>query len=75
MTDPMRANGKHPFSYQAPTPNQVVTIKDLRDGFWSLYERIVKDVYPSRERSLALTKLEEANMWVNKAIVFSDDTN
>lgn len=34
----------------------------------AIAENIEEDLLSSRERSIALTKLEEAAMWINKAI-------
>lgn len=62
---------KHPFEYQRPTPEQVEKINELREGCKTLYELI--DTLPnSRCKTLAITKLEEVSMWVNKAIVFEE---
>ena len=35
----------------------------------------IGEINNSRERSLALTKLEEAVMWANKALAYAEDTN
>jgi hypothetical protein len=37
-----------------------------------VYQNLMKHCPHSRERSLAITKLEEALMWANKAIVFEE---
>lgn len=72
MADPVRAGGKHPFEYQAPTPEQTEAIKAVRATLKDAYEVILTRVPVSRERSLAITKLEECSMWANKAIVFEE---
>lgn len=61
---------KNPFEFQKATEEQSVKIqenmglcKDLHAFFLTLPK--------SRETSLAITKLEEAAMWANKAIVFN----
>ena len=60
---------KHPFEYQAPTPEMVEQITLVRERCKQLYELLT--LLPnSRERSVAITKLEEVSMWANKAIVF-----
>lgn len=62
---------KHPFEYQRPTPEQVQQIETVREALKQVHDTIVGTLPPSRERSLAITKLEETSMWANKAIVFS----
>ena len=41
----------------------------IRANFADTYDQVCMAVHPSPERSLALTKLEEACMWAIKAIV------
>jgi len=56
------------FTYHAPTPEDVAlhehvreTVREVANGF--------NEVLPeSREKSLAMTHLEEAVMWANAAI-------
>lgn len=71
MADPIRAAGKHPFEYQAPTPAQVEQIRVVREAMKALHDLILDTIPSSRERSVAITKLEEVSMWANKAIVFA----
>ena len=61
---------KNPFDYQKPTDDQVERITAIRELCKSLHAALWNKVAVSRERSLALTKLEEVSMWANKAIVF-----
>ena len=61
---------KHPFEYQPPTPEMVGQITEVRECCKVLYEALCK-LPNSRERSLAITKLEEVSMWANKSIVFA----
>ena len=35
----------------------------------------IGEIKSSRERSLALTKLEESVMWANKALAYAEDDN
>lgn len=56
------------FTYQAPKPGQPELYKELRDQAKELGLTFVNKVPNSRERSLAITRLEEAVMWANKAI-------
>lgn len=51
-----------------PTDAQLAYQAGLRDIFAGLAGQINADVADSREKSLALTKLEEALMWTGKAI-------
>lgn len=62
---------KHPFEYQKPTDAHVAKITEVREACKGLYE-ILMTLPNSRERSLAITKLEETSMWANKGIVFHD---
>lgn len=42
-------------------------LAELRSAAKAYYDRVAQ-LAPSRERSLALTKIEEASMWVSKSI-------
>lgn len=56
------------FVYHAPTANQPARYERLRAEARSLARTIVGLVPDGRERSLAITKLEEVVMWANAAI-------
>ncbi len=56
------------FTYHPPRPGQPETYQLIRDRAHALALDITEHAPPSRERSLALTKLEEAVMWANAAI-------
>lgn len=56
------------FTYHAPKEDQVGRYFALRAAARDLAYQIVELTPPSREQSLALTKLEEAVMWANAAI-------
>jgi hypothetical protein len=56
------------FTYHAPHGDQPTRYVLIRDSAKSLAELFVTNAPPSRELSLALTKLEEAVMWANAAI-------
>lgn len=43
-------------------------MQNLRERFSEMYDYIEKELMNSREKELALTKLEEAQFWVAKAI-------
>ena len=61
------------FQSKVPTDKQKSTMDIYRNSFLQLAEEIMEDVPDCRERSLALTKLEEASMWLNKAIVNNEN--
>jgi len=56
------------FSYHQPFGDQPERYVELRSMARSFAEMITNLVPVSRERSLALTKLEEAVMWANAGI-------
>ena len=56
------------YCYHAPRPDQVERYTDLRQRAHALAVAIAGHCPPSRERSAALTKLEEAVMHANAAI-------
>ena len=68
MTDEERARLRKDFTYHAPLPNQIPRYEEIRDYARTFASTLLKDCPPSRERSLALTALEEAVMWVNASI-------
>jgi hypothetical protein len=59
------------LQYVKSTEEQLVVMQSFRDK----YESLLKDLQgleKSRGLSLAITKLEESAMWVNKAITKND---
>lgn len=56
------------FTYHAPTDAQKVTYELIRNEAKNLAGTILQECPQSRERSLAMTKVEEAVMWANSAI-------
>lgn len=44
------------------------TVDEYLRRFEALEKLILERAPPSRQRSLALTKLEEANLWLNEAL-------
>lgn len=52
-----------------PNPERIERIESLRASAKSLARSIIMTCEPSRERSLALTHLEEVTMWAVKAII------
>lgn len=57
------------FSYDAVTEAQAQAIDLLRTRFTELELAINALVPAGRRRSIALTRLEDAGLWTNKAIV------
>lgn len=56
------------FGYKKPGPEQIAAMDKLgKDILWPA-SQIDYDVPDSREKSLALTHLEEVRHWVNQAI-------
>lgn len=53
----------------SPSPGQVTRIENVRQWAYELAQGIIESQPPSRERSLALTHLEDAVMWAVKGIV------
>lgn len=68
---PELGTAKNPFEYVAPTPESVEKIKKLREYCHGLNEMLLELVPNCRERSVAITRLEELSMWANKAVVFT----
>ena len=56
------------FTYHPPFGDQSHRYEEIRKLGFSFATFLVDDCPPSRELSLALTKLEEAVMWANAAI-------
>ena len=56
------------FTYHAPFGNQPERYEELRERGKFLARMMLNLCPPSRELSLALTKLEEAIMWANASI-------
>lgn len=56
------------FTYHAPKGNQPEKYVEIRQKAMYFAGIITSDCPPSRERSLAITKLEEAVFWANASI-------
>lgn len=57
------------FEYVKPTDEQKALMQVFRTMYQVLYDQAdIAIDKPSRAKSLALTKLEESAMWINKAI-------
>lgn len=56
------------FEYHSPKEGQPQKYEELRRSAKVFAGYVLKDCPESRERSLALTKIEEAVMWANASI-------
>jgi len=56
------------FTYHSPKDNQPDRYGAIRNTARNLAVLILYDCPPSRERAVALTKLEEVSMWANASI-------
>jgi hypothetical protein len=56
------------FSYHAPQPGQAEKYENIREACRKTAFVVVKLCPESREREVALTKLDEVSMWANAAI-------
>lgn len=63
---------KHPFDYHSPSPKQVEEIAAFRLACKACHETCLK-LPAGREKSLAITNLEQVSMWGNKAIILADE--
>lgn len=59
------------LQYVKPTEEQLEVMQNFRDKYEALFNEL-KELPSSRGMSLALTKLEESAMWLNKAITKND---
>jgi hypothetical protein len=61
-----------PFQYRKATPKQTTEIHKAFAAFAELHKTLLT-IPESRERSLAITNLEQSSMWANKAIAFHSE--
>lgn len=59
----------NPFDHVVLSQSQKDEITSLRLAFGTVYATLLT-LPSSRERALAITKLEEAAMWANKGVAF-----
>ena len=62
------------LQYVKPTEEQVEIMQVFRDKYEALLKDITENTLINKGRglSLAITKLEESAMWINKAITNND---
>jgi hypothetical protein len=68
MNEDQRQRIEHNFTYHAPKPGQPERYQAIREKCKELALLIAESTQPSREQSLALTKLEECSFWTNAGI-------
>jgi len=56
------------FTYHAPKDGQAERYQVIRNKMKDIATHILSDCPDSREKSLALTKLEECTFWANASI-------
>ncbi len=56
------------FTYHAPKEGQAEMYKEIRDQAHDLAQKLNVSCPASREKSLAITKLEEVVFWANASI-------
>jgi len=66
--DKTHAQIENNFTYHAPKHEQIEWYREIRDQGKILAQLVQARCPPSRERSLAFTKIEEAVMWANASI-------
>lgn len=64
----------NPFDQRTVTGEQALQMQRIRDAMHRAFAVVIDNAVNCRERSLALTKLEEASMWANKAITHGKET-
>lgn len=57
------------FEYHAPTPEQVASMKRIREAAKALAFVIEAECPPSADRTAAMRQLQDANMTANRSIV------
>lgn len=60
------------FTYHPPKGNQAERYENLREKAKS-FASLINDLCPeSREKSIAITKIQEASMWANASIAINE---
>jgi hypothetical protein len=60
------------YAYHKPSEAGIEKIRVLREAFSQLHDLIESTAPVSRERAVALTKLETTAMWAIKSVVCND---
>ncbi len=60
------------FTHHPPVGDQAARYQLLRKSALVFARQVVKNTSPSREQSLAITKIQEASMFANAAIAINE---
>lgn len=60
------------YAYHKPGKKGMEKIAELRKAFSDLHDKILATAPETRERSVALTNLEQSAMWAIKSVVCND---
>ena len=60
------------FTYHTPSGDQLTRYRDLREKAKELAQMIQEHCPESREKSLALTNLQQTVMWANASIAINE---
>ena len=63
---------KKTYAYHKPSESGLDLIRQLREAYSELHEKIEAIAPHSRERSVAITELETSAMWAIKSVVCND---
>ena len=63
----------NPWQFHTPTEAQKASMQKMRDAFQELAHLIQHETPVSRQQSVALTHLEDAAVWANKAACQKED--
>lgn len=63
------------FEYVKATPEEVIIMQEIRDHFAEIKDTLERTIPRCRELSFALTNLEQAAMWANKAVTHGESND
>jgi hypothetical protein len=69
-----KATKVNPFGYFKPAEDMLPIIQTIRESYSKLH-KILLELPPSRERSIAITELEASAMWAIKGLVLNDENS
>lgn len=72
LNQTVEAGIQRPYAYHKPSDDGLTKITKIRKAFSDL-DLLIKELAPnSREKSVAITELEDSAMWAIKAVVLND---